>query len=85
MSKKPPKTPFQSLLNRVGMSRDEASEISGLSINSIRKACYNEEPKGWIALLVEVDRLHRVVNQVTSAENDLLRAQLDEAKENGYI
>ena len=79
------KAPLQSLLDRIGMSRNEAAEISGLSINSIRKACYNPEPKGWIALLIEIDRLHRVVNQVTSAENDLLRAQLDEAKENGYI
>ena len=70
-------TLFQALLTRIGMSRQRATEITTLSINSIRKACYDKSPKGWVALCIEVDRLHRIDKAVIEAENALLKAQLD--------
>jgi len=69
--------PLQALLDRIGLSRQRATEITGLSINSIRKACYDKAPKGWIALALEIDRLHRIDKAVIEAENALLKAQLD--------
>ena len=69
--------PLQPLLDRIGLSRQRATEITGLSINSIRKACYDKAPKGWIALALEIDRIHRIDKAVLEAENALLKAQLD--------
>jgi len=69
--------PFQALLDRIGLSRRRATEITSLSINSIRKACYDKSPKGWIALCIEIDRLHRIDKAVIEAENMLLKAQLE--------
>ena len=74
---KPNPTPLQALLDRIGLSRQRATEIASLSINSIRKACYDKAPKGWIALCIEIDRLHRIDKAVIEAENMLLKAQLE--------
>ena len=75
----PNQTPFQALLTRLYCKngRQRATEITTLSINSIRKACYDKSPKGWVALCIEVDRLHRIDKAVIEAENALLKAQLD--------
>lgn len=69
--------PLQALLTRIGMSRQRATETTTLSTHSIRKACYDKAPKGWIALALEIDRLHRIDKAVIEAENALLKAQLD--------
>ena len=71
------KTPFQALLTRIGLSRQRATEITSLSTHSIRKACGDKNPKGWIALALEIDRLHRIDKAVIEAENMLLKAQLE--------
>ena len=69
--------PLQSLLDRLGLSRQHAMEITNLSTHSIRKACGDKSPKGWIALCIEIDRMHRIDKAVIEAENALLKAQLE--------
>ena len=73
--------PFQALLTRIGLSRQRATEITSLSTHSIRKACGDKSPKGWIALCIEIDRLHRIDKAVIEAENALLKAQLEALKD----
>lgn len=75
------KTPLKAMLESQGFSMQRTTEITGLSIHSIRKGCYERNPTGWKALAVEVDRLHRISKQVILAENDLLRAKLAQAEE----
>lgn len=73
--------PLEAILTRLygNGGRQRSAEITGLSINSIRKACYDKAPKGWIALCIEIDRIHRINSAVLEAENALLKERLAEA------
>lgn len=72
-----PTKPLQSLLDRLGIDREEAAEITSLSSHSIRKACYDKNPKGWQALILEVDRLHKINAKVLEAKIVILEDQLN--------
>lgn len=73
--------PLAFLLERIGMTWEEAQKVTGLSSHSIRKACYNKDPHGWVALALEVDRLHRIGREVDRSYIALLEARIAELEE----
>ena len=75
--------PLQALLTRLygKEGRQRATEITSLSTHSIRKACGDKSPKGWIALCIEIDHMHRIDKAVIEAENALLKAKLEALKD----
>lgn len=81
MPKPSPQTPFTLLLERAGLSEERTTEITGLSLSSIKKARGEKEPKGWKALVVEVDRLHRIGREVDRSYIALLEARIAELEE----
>lgn len=72
---------MQALFDRNEGLEERTTEISGLSDSSIRKARYEENPKGWKALVVEVDRLRRIGREVDKGYIALLEAEVAELEE----
>ena len=78
----PKPTPLKTLLSELygEGGRVRACEITGKSMNTVRKACYQQKPEGWPALAVAVAEYYRPRLNALEAENELLKARLAEMK-----
>lgn len=73
-----PLPPLKALADREGFELDYIRKITGYGLANVYKALREQNPKGWLALALEIDRLHRISKHVLEAENQLLCAKLEE-------
>ena len=73
-------TPIKALADRLGFDLDSLKEITGYKQSNLYKALRDKTPKGWQALLLEVDRLHRANTKVLEARITLLEHECEALK-----